>query len=150
MAQAVTQAGKFGLVGLTSTLIDFFLLNVIHNVFGLGLIEANLISTTVAMVFSFLINRRYVFSSGTGSPWRQGVAFFAVTAFGLYVIQSIIIRLLTTTWTTPVHLAIGIVGAIGLGKVLSNNFVITNTTKVIATAVTLVWNYIFYKRVVFV
>lgn len=150
MAQAVMQAGKFGLVGFSSTLIDFVLLNVGHSLLGLSLIQANLISTTVAMVFSFTINRRYVFGNGNGSVWRQGAAFLLVTAFGLYVIQTIIIHLLTVTWTAPVHLVIGVVGAIGLGKVLSNNIIITNTTKVVATVVTLIWNFLFYQRVVFI
>jgi putative flippase GtrA len=66
MAQAVAQAGKFGLVGIASTVIDFSLLNLGHNVIGLGLIQANLISTTVAMIFSFSFNRRYVFGSHEG------------------------------------------------------------------------------------
>jgi len=150
MAQAVAQAGKFGLVGLSSTIIDFALLNLGHNVFGLGLIQANLISTTVAMIFSFSLNRKYVFGAHEGSVWRQGLMFVLVTAFGLYVIQSLIIHTLTVTWLGPVHLAIGMVGFIGLGRVLSDNLVITNTTKLIATVFSLVWNYIFYKKVVFI
>jgi putative flippase GtrA len=150
MAQGAAQAGKFGLVGLTSTIIDFALLNLAHTVLGLGLIEANLISTTVAMIFSFILNRKYVFSGGNGSPLRQAVSFFLVTAFGLYVIQSLVIHLLTVTWTAPLHLVIGLLGAIGLGKILSSNFIITNVSKLVATAATLVWNFFFYKRVVFI
>ena len=150
MAQAVAQAGKFGLVGLSSTIIDFALLNVGHTVLGLSLIEANLISTTVAMIFSFSLNRKYVFGAHDGDVWRQGVMFVLVTAFGLYIIQNLIIHALSVTWLGPVHLAIGVVGFIGLGRILSNNVIITNSTKLVATAFSLVWNYIFYKKVVFI
>jgi hypothetical protein len=73
-----------------------------------------------------------------------------VTAFGLYVIQNLVIHFLVVTWTAPVHLAIGFVGVIGLGKLVSDSVVITNTTKLVATAFSLVWNYIFYKKVVFI
>jgi putative flippase GtrA len=150
MTQAVAQAGKFGLVGLSSTIIDFALLNFFHSALGLGLIQANLISTTVAMVFSFGLNRKYVFGAHEGSLWRQGFMFVLVTAFGLYVIQNLVIHFLTVTWLGPVHLAISLVGAIGLGRILSDNIIITNTTKLIATVFSLTWNYIFYKKVVFI
>ena len=150
MAQAVAQAGKFGLVGLASTVIDFSILNLVHNLFGLTLIQANLISTTVAMVFSFSLNRKYVFTAHDGSVWRQGILFVLVTAFGLYVVQTLVIHSLTVTWLGPVHLAIGVVGFVGLGRILSDNVVITNSTKLVATAFSLVWNYLFYKKVVFI
>jgi putative flippase GtrA len=151
MAQeGVVQAGKFGLVGLASTIIDFALLNIGHNLFGLGLIQANLISTTVAMIFSFSLNRKYVFGANNGSVWRQGISFVLVTAFGLYIIQNLVIHTLSVTWLGPVHVVIGAVGVVGLGRYISDNVIITNTTKLVATAFSLVWNYIFYKKVVFI
>ncbi len=150
MAQAVAQAGKFGLVGLASTVIDFAFLNLFHNLLGLTLIQSNLISTTIAMIFSFSLNRRYVFGAREGSVWRQGIMFILVTAFGLYVIQSLVIYALTVTWPGPLHLVISFVGIIGMGRILSDNLVITNTAKLIATVFSLIWNYIFYKKVVFI
>jgi len=146
----IGRVGKFGIVGAINTVIDFTILNILHTLVGMGIIEANLISTTVAMVFSFTVNRKYVFTDHETSVWRQGSTFLMVTAVGLYGLQTVIIHLLTVTWTGPLGLAVKAVQALGLGGVLSASIVITNGAKAIATIATLTWNYLLYKRVVFV
>jgi putative flippase GtrA len=150
VSSAASQAGKFGLVGLVSTLIDFSILNIVHSGFSVNLIIANIISTTIAMGFSFLMNRKYVFTGGTKSILHQTVAFLLVTSFGLYVIQSVVLHLLTVTWTGPANLVVYLIGAVGLSQVIGKNFIITNFAKIIATMFSLVWNYVFYRRVVFI
>ena len=149
-ASEIGRVGKFGIVGVINTVIDFTILNVLHSLFGMGIIESNLISTTVAMLFSFIVNRKYVFTGHETSVWRQGSTFLMVTAIGLYGLQTVIIHLLTVTWTGPLGLAVRVVRALGLGGVLSANIVITNGAKTIATLATLIWNYLLYKRVVFI
>lgn len=143
----VKRVGKFGAVGIANTLIDFGLYNLLTSL-GLSYVAANLPSTTVAMTFSYLANQRLVFKSQRRSL-AQAALFFIVTAFGLWVIQNGIIHFLTEVWTGPLDLAVDIVRAVGLGEVFSAEFVIKNGAKVTATLASLIWNYLWYKKVVF-
>lgn len=143
------RVGKFGIVGIINTIIDFGLFNILIGVFELARIPANIISTTCAMIFSFIANKRFVFGSNEKRVLRQAVLFLLVTAFGLYVIQNLVIYFLTEVWLAPLDFAYDIVTALGLGKTFSHEFVINNGAKVIATLFSLTWNYLLYKRVVF-
>ena len=111
---------RFLLVGGTNTAIDFGLLFIL-NTLGLPRVPSNTISTGVAFIFSFFANRNFTFSANSGNIKKQMTLFIIVTLFGLWVIQPIIISLIS-------NLLFG---------------------KIIATAVTLVWNYLFYSRLVF-
>ena len=111
---------RFLLVGGTNTAIDFGLLFIL-NTLGLPRVPSNTISTGVAFIFSFFANRNFTFSANSGNIKKQMTLFIIVTLFGLWVIQPIIISLMSNL----------------LGG------------KIIATAVTLVWNYLFYSRLVF-
>ena len=111
---------RFLLVGGTNTAIDFGLLFIL-NTLGLPRVPSNTISTGVAFIFSFFANRNFTFSANSGNIKKQMTLFIIVTLFGLWVIQPIIISLIS-------NLLVG---------------------KIIATAVTLVWNYLFYSRLVF-
>lgn len=143
----VKRIGQFGLVGIANTLIDFGLFNVLSAPGRLTLVQANLISTTVAMIISFFANRRLVFREHTGPFWRQVVLFYAVTAFGLYLLQTGTIKLLTEWWLGPVSLAVSAAHMLGVSR--HDQFIIKNTAKLIGTIVSLAWNYVTYKTVVF-
>jgi putative flippase GtrA len=140
---------KFGVVGALNTIIDFLVYNLLSGIVKLTLIQSNIISTTIAMLFSFTANRHLVFKkdSGNGSVWRQGIIFFAVTAFGLYVLQTTTIKLLTEVWLAPIGLGIAMAHALGI--VGHDQFLAKNGAKAVATVVSLIWNYIMYKKVVF-
>jgi putative flippase GtrA len=122
---------RFGLVGGANTAIDFGFLFVLHSL-GLPIIGANIISTTTAFCFSFIANKKYTFKSH-GNIKREVLLFVIVTLFGLWVLQTIVIQLIL--WP---------LGAIGLANETS-----LLIAKVVATLVSLVWNYIMYSRVVF-
>lgn len=146
----IKRVGKFGAVGLINTAIDLVLYNLLSSsAVGLSLIGANLISTTAAMIFSFFANQRFVFKPVHQSLGRQALTFFPITAFGLYVLQTGVIKLLTAYWTSPLHLVIIIVHAIGLSAIFKDDFVVKNGAKAAAILVSLTWNYIMYKKVVF-
>lgn len=122
---------RFGTVGAANTAIDFGLLFVLRSL-GLPVIPANIISTTTAFIFSFFANKKYTFKSN-GNIKRELALFIAVTLFGLWVLQNIVIQLVlwplnTTTLPSETSLLIA---------------------KVIATLVSLIWNYVMYSRVVF-
>jgi len=146
----VKRIGKFGVVGIINTVIDFTIYNVLSSKTALTLVQSNLISTTCAMIFSFFANKTVVFRSRRDNPLKEAVIFFAVTAFGLYVIQNGVIHFLTVDWTGPVHLATSIVHSIGLGSKLSDSFVIKNSAKAVGIVFSLTWNYLTYRKWVFV
>jgi putative flippase GtrA len=143
----IKRAGKFGAVGVFNTLLDFIIFNVLSGPFRLGLIEANIISTTVAMSFSFMANKKVVFKKHDGHMGKQAITFLAITAFGLYVLQTGTIHFLTDIWTYPLLLAIDIANLVGFTG--HDEFVFKNSAKAAATVVSMTWNYLMYKKVVF-
>lgn len=141
---------KFGLVGILNTAVDFIIFNVLTNKkIGLKKIPANLISTTIAMLISFVLNRGFVFNATGGNIYIQSAEFFAVTAFGLYVLQSLVIYFLLEIWEWPVELAWKIVQLLKLNKYMGHEFVRKNAAKAAATLVSLTWNYLMFSFIVF-
>ena len=145
-----TTVAKFGLVGMLNTAGDFVIYNVLTlKRFKLGRIKANLVSTTIAMIFSFFANEHYVFGSAGGNVWLKALGFFAVTAFGIYVLQNLVIQTLTSTWKLIPSLAVRLTHSLSLNRLVSDEFIAKNTVKLVATLVSLTWNFIMYKRFVF-
>ena len=123
---------RFGLVGGTNTLLDFGILFVLKSL-GLPIISANIISTSVSFCFSFLANKKYTFKTTGGNLKREMVLFTVVTLFGLWILQSVVIKFIAIVMTNS-----------GLSEDL-----ILLIAKLMATAVSLVWNYLLYSRLVF-
>ncbi len=123
---------RFGAVGGANTALDFGILFVLVFL-GVDKIFANFISTSTAFVFSFFVNRSFTFQSTTKTTKKQIGLFVVITLFGLWVIQPIII--------TGVGWLINDFGLRGPLVLLIG--------KVCATAVTLVWNYVLYRKFVF-
>ncbi|MEX0932044.1 MAG: GtrA family protein [Candidatus Saccharimonadales bacterium] len=147
--ETTREVGKFSMVGVLNTLIDFGIYNLLTVVMGFALIAANLVSTTVAMSFSFIANKTFVFGSRGGNVLKQAILFLLVTAFGLYVIQNAIIYSLVEFWQWPLDFAYTMVELLKLDGVFSREFVVANGAKALASIISLVWNYILYKKVVF-
>ena len=124
---------RFLTVGLIATILDFGLLFALRNGLGLPVVASNILSTTTAFVFSFSANRKYTFRATAGNLMRQMVLFTVVTLFGLWVIQSVIISLLLPI-LEPVEVSDPL-------RLL--------LAKLVATSVTMVWNYVMYTLVVF-
>lgn len=139
MRKRTAQASKsekirFGMVGVINTFVDFVVLNVLVGLFGVMIIPANIASTTAAMLTSFGLNRRVVFHGGDGSLVRQLVLFFAVTLSAIWIVQSGVMYIVyqallsTTGW---------------------NETVLLNIAKLCGISTGLVWNYLWYSKVVF-
>ena len=125
---------RFGLIGGLNTLLDFGLLFAFSSILGVPKLFANILSTSVAFVFSFFANKKYTFkSSSKENIVREMVLFTIVTLFGLWVIQGAIIYFLS-----PVIVNIGFSQDVSL-----------MISKLIATVFSLIWNYLLYSRVVF-
>ena len=142
----MVRASKFGAVGVLNTLLDFIIYNLLSSVLKFTLVQSNIISTTIAMIFSFSANKKLVFKN-KGAVVKQGLLFFAITAFGLYVLQTGTIKLLTEVWFTPIAVGLSIAHTIGITG--HDEFLIKNGAKAAGTIVSLTWNYLMYKKVVF-
>lgn len=123
---------RFGLVGAANTIIDFSFLFIFTNAIEFNPILSNFFSTSIAFIFSFIANKKYSFKSN-GDARREIPKFLIVTLFGLWIIQPIIISLINNLL---------------INSSLQNNIILL-ISKIIATAVTLVWNYVLYSRFVF-
>jgi putative flippase GtrA len=123
---------RFGAVGVINTLIDMGLLFTLK-AFGLPTIPANIISTTAAFCFSFFANKKYTFHTTKTNVKREIALFIIVTLFGLWVIQTIVIQIMTFL----------------LASTSLSSDLILLAAKATAILASLIWNYTLYSRVVF-
>jgi putative flippase GtrA len=123
---------RFGAVGVINTLIDMGLLFTLK-AFGLPTIPANIISTTAAFCFSFFANKKYTFHTTKTNVRREILLFIIVTLFGLWVIQTIVIQIITFLLVSTS---------------LSSDLILL-AAKATAILASLIWNYTLYSRIVF-
>lgn len=124
---------RFSLVSTTATSLDFGALLLLTSVGSLSLIHANYISSSVGFIYSFIANKKFTFKTPTRHVHRELILYLAVTLFGIWVIQPLIMwpiehLLRTTGW---------------------HHWVIIVIAKVIASLATFIWNYYTYSRLVF-
>lgn len=123
---------RFVIVGISNTVLDFTLMNLL-SLAGLNLIIANTISTGIAMIYSFLINKKWTFRNAGQDYLRQVILFFIFTAIGIWVIQNGLIIL-----------AQHCLPRFGLSDQVFNNL-----AKLGASVFSLTWNYLTYNHFVF-
>ena len=123
---------RFAIVGGANTALDFALL-FLFVALGLNSIAANYISTSVAFLFSFFVNKSFTFKSKGGNVKKQFALFIGITIIALWVIQPLLI-LAVTAMLSPFGW---------------NESLVLFIAKLVATVGSLIWNYIFYSRLVF-
>jgi putative flippase GtrA len=123
---------RFVAVGGFNTLVDFGLLFIFKSL-GLPIITSNILSTTIAFCVSFIANKKFTFKTSGTDIKREIILFIVVTLFGLWVLQTIVIILITSLLASY-QLSSDLTLLIG---------------KLIATVVSMVWNYVLYSRIVF-
>ena len=141
---------RFGVVGTAATAIDWVILFALVVFGGLPSLPSNFVSTSVAMVFSFFTNKSYTFKA-KNITGKHVVYFIIITLVGIWIIQPIIIagvNVLLGSWFTgsqPVK---------WLGEVMGSwfkaKYLVLFLGKGLATAASLVWNYLMYRKYVFV
>lgn len=150
------QVGRFGLIGVINTVIDFGVFNLyvaligltFFKVLGFPLSPANLVSVTAAMTFSFIANKTYVFKAKGRSTLKQAIVFLSVTAFSVYIIQNGVLFLFTEVWPRSFEFWYNLLKPI-IGGFITLEFATNNGAKAIAVGTGMVWNYLWYKKVVF-
>lgn len=132
------QFGKFAAVGLSSTAIDFGILNILSMTTGVtaGLILGwvNMPGFSVAVISSYFWNKFWTFrAGGSGGALHDFPKFLAVATIGLILNSGFIILI-----TTFVPL---------LFKVSPSTYL--NLAKIIATILVFSWNFLGMKFLVF-
>jgi len=136
--QITGQFVRFAIVGAINTGVDFLVLNLLIWVTGIkegnGLIPLNIISFTVAVVNSYVLNKRWAFRDQTsGETAKKFTSFLVVSVIGA-LINTAIVRFGSTN-IDPMF---------GLSQVMW-----VNAAKVVATGASLIWNFVGYKLFVF-
>ena len=115
---------RFSTVGVVNTAVDLSLFLILRTL-GFNIITANILSTSAALINSFFLNHSYTFRLSSPKAFRQFVKFAVITIFGLWVLQPLII-MLAAQFTSS--------------ELLS---------KLLAIAVSMAWNYIWYSKYIF-
>jgi len=108
---------RFLAVGVCNTMIDLVLFWVLNA--PLGIVVANVVSTSAGMVFSFLVNGRHTFGA-SGVTLRQAVLFVAANAATMWVLQPLLIHAVHDVATVPLMAA----KVVALGGSVVANFLL--------------------------
>ena len=125
MKKLIEQLLKFGVVGAIAFFIDYGVLMLLNVGFGVNSVVAAGISFTVSVVFNYLASMRYVFTHRDDlSRGKEFAIFIVLSVIGLAINELVMWVGLVTIGGAPVAVT---------------------ATKVVATAVVMIWN--FFSRV---
>lgn len=131
------QVGKFAETGVLNTLIDIGVLNFLMRttgiVLGNGLILLNIISFSLATINSYFWNKFWAFENKESAKGKEFVSFFVVSLIGMGINTGIVY--LGSNFISPFF---------GLSDAAW-----VNVIKILATFVSMVWNFVGYKFIVF-
>lgn len=114
---------KFGVVGVIAFVIDYGLMVALTELLGVNYLLSATISFVVSVTFNYFASMRYVFTHKEGlSRRREFVIFVVLSVIGL-VINDVLMWLGT--------------GLLGVSYLI---------TKIFATAVVMVWNFVTRKK----
>lgn len=126
MQKLIQQILKFGVVGVLAFLIDYGLLMLLSQAFGVDPVIAAGISFCVSVVFNYLASMKYVFTHREDmSKRREFVIFIVLSVIGLGINELCMLA-----------------GVIALG----DSALAVTGAKLFATAVVMVWNFLSRKK----
>lgn len=126
MQKLLAQVARFSIVGFAAFGVDYGLLMLLSQVLGVNPVLAAGISFVVSVIFNYLASMRFVFRSRDDlSRGRELVIFIALSVVGLGINEILM-------W----------LGVACLG----DSALAVTATKVGATAVVMVWNFLSRKR----
>jgi len=145
------QLSKFVVVGLINTFVDLLGFNLLRKSTKMKAIVASYISSTIAMINSYILNKYWTFESQqTGaSAATEAAKFFFSTVIGIYVIHNGIVWIFSEKFTFFSKIAYAITSRLPILNKLSQRFVYDNVAKVAGIAGSLAWNFVLYKFWVF-
>ena len=117
---------KFGVVGVLAFLIDYGVLMLLSQVFHMNPVAAAAISFVVSVVFNYVASMRFVFTHRDDlSKGREFVIFVVLSVIGLGINE-------LCMWAGT--------------ALLGESALMVTVTKVFATAVVMVWNFLSRKK----
>ena len=126
MRKLFEQFAKFGVVGFLAFLVDYGVLMLLSQGFGMDPTLAAGISFCVSLLFNYLASMRFVFSHREDmSKTREFVTFLVLSAIGLALNEAIMLA-----------------GTSALGT----SAMAVTAVKVVATAIVMVWNFVSRKK----
>jgi putative flippase GtrA len=138
---------RFAAVGICNAIISFSLLNVSFYYFGINKLLSSIIATSCALLFSFALNRNFVFLDKRRAS-RQFTPFVLVTISGslgvLNLIYIISVAILARHDLWMVRLVKGLTG-----KTIAQSFIQINLSTVFGAIGSMIWNYNGYRWFVF-
>ena len=126
MKGLIEQFLKFGVVGVIAFLIDYGVLMLLSQVIGMDPVISASISFVVSGVFNSAASMHYVFTRRDDiSRRREFTIFVILSAIGLVINEIIMV--------------IGV-------NVLGDSALMVTITKLVATAIVMVWNFVSRKK----
>ena len=126
MRKLIEQFLKFGVVGTIAFCIDYGVLMLLSQVFGVNPVIAAGVSFCVSVIFNYLASMRYVFTHREDmSRGREFIIFIVLSAVGLVINEACM--------------------AVGVAALGTSAHMVT-VTKLFATAVVMVWNFFSRKK----
>lgn len=126
MGKLIRQFLKFGVVGFLAFLIDYGVLMLLSQALGVDPLVSAGISFTVSVIFNYLASMRFVFTHRQDlSKGREFIIFIVLSLVGLALNE-------LCMW-------------VGL-RVLGDGALQITASKVFATAVVMVWNFLSRKK----
>lgn len=123
MEKLIKQLMKFGVVGVIAFAIDYGLMIILAELFGMNYLASATISFIVSVVFNYAASMRYVFTHKEGmSKRREFIIFIVLSVIGLGIND-------LCMWLGT--------------SLLSIDYRIT---KIVATAVVSAWNFVTRKK----
>lgn len=155
--ETTKQVGKFAIVGVINTLVDVVILNILVSlgftavfiILQQEFLIANVISVAVAIINSFILNKFWTFQANSESLYLQIIKFLVITIIGMFVIHQLVFNLLYYNAPAISGFFIALAHFLKLNSIFSDNFVALNFAKALAICVSLIWNFIGYKFIVF-
>lgn len=85
MSKLIGQLMKFGVVGIIATVIDFVVLTILTETFGVYYLTSAAIGFIVATLFNYVASMRYVFNSrfGPHEKRKELIIFILLSVVGL-------------------------------------------------------------------
>lgn len=133
MKNIIQQFLKFGVVGVIAFFIDSGIMMLLHNVCGMPIIPANVISFSVSVIFNYIASMKYVFEGRNDiSKTREFVIFIILSVIGL-IINTFIMWIIVDVAFSKMNNATALYNILCLGA------------KIFATAIVTVYNFVTRK-----
>jgi putative flippase GtrA len=139
---------RFFIVGTSNAILHFSVLNATFYLLGAGRLIASIIATICALIYSFVLNRKFVFHSHDSNSARQVLLFVIVTLTGMLLIHNMVYMLTIIILTNREQVIIGAIRSI-TGVAVRSDFVDINISTIVGAIFALFWNYNGYRLFVF-